>query len=160
MQVPGTRLKVIWMGESRDKKLKQDKGERLDKELTSWLHEASLPTDGEPLPSSKIRALIAPHAGFAYSGSTAAYAYKCVDTNQVSRVFILGPSHKVYLEGCALSQCTNYETPLGRMELDQELIQELHSSRQLSSMTFQTDEDEHSIEMHLPFVQAVMKGWD
>jgi AmmeMemoRadiSam system protein B len=138
--------------------LKQRKGDRLDQELSTWLREARLPTDGEPLPSSKVRALIAPHAGFAYSGPTAAFAYKCVDTSQVTRVFILGPSHKVYLEGCSLSQCSNYETPLGRMELDQDIIQELHDSRQFSSMTSKTDEDEHSIEMHLPFVQAIMKG--
>ena len=132
----------------------------MDQELKTWLQEARLPVDGEPLPNSKVRALIAPHAGYAYSGPTAAFAYKCVDTTQVTRVFILGPSHKVYLEGCALSQCSSYETPMGQMELDQDITQELHASRQFSKMTSQADEDEHSIEMHLPYVQAIMKGYN
>jgi AmmeMemoRadiSam system protein B len=132
-------------------------GRELQRELQGWLDQAVFPD--LPVPSSHVRAVIAPHAGFTYSGPTAAYAYKTVDTTKVKRVFILGPSHKFYLEGCALSNCSKYETPLGSMKIDREVMDELEQSlARYSKMTLAADEDEHSLEMHLPFVQMIMQG--
>ena len=62
--------------------------------------------------------VIAPHAGFSYSGPTAAYAYRHIDPTRVKRVFILGPSHHYYLPGCAVTRHRAYETPLGDLEVD------------------------------------------
>jgi MEMO1 family protein len=93
------------------------------------------------------------------------------------RVFILGPSHHVYLDGCALSKCTEYETPLGNLPLDLDskldvlfgfavkvtrhaAIKELRASGKFSDMSTQTDEDEHSIEMHLPYIRKIFEGYD
>ena len=77
------------------------------------------------------------HAGYSYSGPAAAWAYKSIDTtgmwvpsnypasvfylltsNPRKRVFILGPAHHVYLNGCALSKCKTYATPIGDLPLD------------------------------------------
>ncbi|KAI8826218.1 MEMO1 protein [Fimicolochytrium jonesii] len=138
-------------------------GGKLSTELDYWL--SKVPTtsttgslSSHDLPISKCRAIIGPHAGYSYSGPTAAYAYKCVDAEPIKRVFILGPSHHVYLDGCALSQCTVYETPLGDLQLDLEVIEELRATGKFSEMTLQQDEDEHSIEMHIPYLFKIMES--
>ena len=58
-----------------------------------------------------------PHAGFSYSGLTAAHAYKAVQPAGIRRVFVLGPSHHHFLRGCAVSACAFYDTPAGRRVL-------------------------------------------
>ncbi|KAE8226275.1 hypothetical protein CF319_g1109 [Tilletia indica] len=113
---------------------------------------------GMPVPG--CRAVIAPHAGYSYSGPAAAWAYRCIDTTGIKRVFILGPSHHVYLDGCALSTCDEYETPIGSLPLDKPILKELAATGQFSEMDLQTDEDEHSIEMHLPYIRKVFENLD
>ena len=68
------------------------------------------------------KAIIAPHAGLVYSGPIAAtvYASLLADKERIGRVVLLGPSHRVYLEGLALCSADYYETPLGKIEIDQE----------------------------------------
>ncbi|THH19853.1 hypothetical protein EW146_g1383 [Bondarzewia mesenterica] len=135
--------------------------QRLDTELSGWLNavKPDAKDDYNP-PVKKCKAIIAPHAGYSYSGPTAAWAYKSIDRTGIKRVFILGPSHHVYLDGCALSQCKTYATPIGDLPLDLETIAELRGTRQFSDMDHQTDEDEHSIEMHLPYVRKIFEGQD
>lgn len=69
---------------------------------------------------------------------------------------MLGPSHHFYLTGCALSQCDFYETPLGNLVVDKVTIAELHKSCEFNNMSLATDEAEHSIEMHLPYIYKIM----
>ncbi|KDQ63707.1 hypothetical protein JAAARDRAFT_119658 [Jaapia argillacea MUCL 33604] len=134
-----------------------DDGDTLNHELTTWL-DAVQPSDETFNPPVKgCKAVIAPHAGYSYSGPAAAWAYKSIDTTGIKRVFILGPSHHVYLDGCALSRCQEYETPLGNIPLDLDTIKELKSTGKFSEMSTQTDEDEHSIEMHIPFVRKIFE---
>jgi len=76
----------------------------------------------------------------------------------VRRVFILGPSHHVRLGGCALSPAKTYKTPFYELTLDQQVYEELYATSLFEEMTMHTDEDEHSIEMHLPYVAKVMEG--
>ena len=92
------------------------------------------------------------------------------------RVFILGPAHHVYMDGCALSQCTEYSTPLGNLPLDEDsmwlqlyndittdhsssfsAISELRKTDMFRDMDYPTDCDEHSIEMHLPYVRKMFE---
>jgi len=92
------------------------------------------------------------------------------------RVFILGPSHHVYLDGCALSTCETYKTPVGDLPLDLKskvpgfavyfnaslnilptAIAELRATGEFSDMDIGTDEDEHSIELHLPYVRKIFE---
>ncbi|TFK41113.1 MEMO1 family [Crucibulum laeve] len=135
-----------------------DDGSELNNELSAWLD--SVNPSGDAYPIKGCKAVIAPHAGYSYSGPTAAWAYKSIDTTEIKRVFILGPSHHYYLAGCALSRCTEYETPIGNLPLDLETIQELRSTGQFESMTLKADEEEHSIEMHLPYIRKVFEGLD
>jgi len=68
-----------------------------------------------------LKSLIVPHAGYAYSGPTAGWGYKLLfntkSTNEL-KVFLLGPSHKIYFTECALSNLSTYMTPFGPLELD------------------------------------------
>ena len=66
-----------------------------------------------------LRALIGPHAGLRWSGPNAAWAYKnLMDSNQYDTIFILGPSHKVYLDFAATTMCDEWETPLGNLKVN------------------------------------------
>jgi len=123
--------------------------QQLDRELSSWLAAATqLPT--------AARAVICPHAGYSYSGATAAYSFKQIDPSIVKTIFILGPSHHVRLSGCAVSQCHHYETPLGDLTIDRGLTKELLDTGKFEVMSLEADEDEHSIEMQLPYIAKVM----
>ncbi|KAF8626546.1 hypothetical protein AX15_004848 [Amanita polypyramis BW_CC] len=135
-----------------------DNGEVLNNQLSTWLSGVDLPDS--TLPIRGCKAIIAPHAGYAYSGPAAAWAYKCIDTTGIKRVFILGPSHHFYLDGCALSACKDYETPIGNLSLDLETINELKATGKFEIMDIDADEAEHSIEMHLPYVRKVFEGKD
>ena len=98
------------------------------------------------------------HAGYSYCGACAAFAYKEVEPQSVKRVFILGPSHHIRLGGCALSPADTYRTPFYNLTIDRDTYQQLHETGLFEEMTLQTDEAEHSIEMHLPYVAKVMEG--
>ncbi|XP_066279428.1 protein MEMO1-like isoform X2 [Branchiostoma lanceolatum] len=123
----------------------------LNDQLEGWLA-AAKPT------LSPARAIIAPHAGYAYCGACGAHAYRQVDPRNIKRVFILGPSHHVRLSGCAVTGTHTYNTPLYDLVIDTGITQELLQTGQFEVMDITTDEDEHSIEMHLPYVAKVMES--
>uniref|UniRef100_A0A8P4KI52 Protein MEMO1 n=1 Tax=Dicentrarchus labrax TaxID=13489 RepID=A0A8P4KI52_DICLA len=100
----------------------------------------------------------APHAGYTYCGACAAHAYKQVDPSVTRRVFILGPSHHVPLSRCALSPAEVYRTPLYDLRIDQKVYADLWKTGLFERMSLQTDEDEHSIEMHLPYTAKAMES--
>ena len=84
--------------------------------------EVTLPAEG-----GKLKAIIGPHAGLAYSGPTAAWAYKNL-AQQVAgfdRVVLIGPSHKVYLDWIGTTACDEWATPLGNIRVDEETVQRL-----------------------------------
>ena len=101
------------------------------------------------------RAIIAPHAGFSYSGPTAAWAYKHIERGSIRRVFLLGPSHHVYIPRCSLTTCSEYSTPLGPIRIDGDMCKELRSTGFFDDMAKRTDEEEHSLELHLPYMDSV-----
>ena len=119
--------------------------------------------EAQPSPESRqgppVRALIVPHAGYAYSGATAAAGYKLVEGHSYRRVVVLGPAHRGGFRGLSIAKVEAYETPLGRIPLDIEAIQRLRASP-LVTADAQAHEREHSIEMQLPFLQrALTPGW-
>ncbi|KAG9001069.1 hypothetical protein FRB94_007131 [Tulasnella sp. JGI-2019a] len=143
-----------------------EQGPKLNAELTSWLanvdstkFQSDLGGGFNP-PIKGCKAIIVPHAGYSYSGPAAAWAYRSIDTTGIKRVFILGPSHHVYLDGCAVSQCSTYQTPIGDLPLDRQTTDEIHGTGEFTQMRLESDEDEHSIEMHLPYVRKVFEGQD
>lgn len=136
-----------------------EEGPQLDSQLSGFLEDVKSNDDFNP-PIVGCKAIVAPHAGYSYSGPAAAWAYKSIDVTPIKRVFILGPSHHVYLDGCALSKCKEYETPIGNLPIDLETVDELRKTGMFEDMSISTDEDEHSIEMHLPYVRKVFEGKD
>lgn len=103
------------------------------------------------------KAIIAPHAGLVYSGPIAATVYASLLANKerIIRVILLGPSHRVYLKGLALSSADYYETPLGKIEIDQSAYDSVRNLPQVS-VTDAAHAQEHSLEVHLPFLQLVL----
>jgi hypothetical protein len=72
------------------------------------------------------------------------------------RVFLLGPSHHYYLSGAATTSCSKYGTPLGDLTVDTALVQEIQQKWSLETMSRRVDEDEHSLEMHLPYIYKML----
>lgn len=126
---------------------------KLNDQLTTWLGDAK--TDVEGIKS--VKAVIGPHAGYSYSGPTAAWAYKYLSKVPEGplRVFLLGPSHHAYIEGCGLSKLGSYETPIGNIELDEETIKKLREEGEWETTSKGVEEKEHSLEMHLPYIRKI-----
>jgi AmmeMemoRadiSam system protein B/AmmeMemoRadiSam system protein A len=103
------------------------------------------------------KAIIAPHAGYVYSGPIAATAYASLIPvkDQIKRVVLLGPAHRVYLKGLALSSATHFATPLGNIPIEREACLQLQKLDQVSIMD-DAHAQEHSLEVHLPFLQSVL----
>jgi len=102
----------------------------------------------------ELKALISPHAGYAYSGPTAAYAYKQLEDGPVfDIVTILSPLHQAYLGRFAVTRAAYYETPLGLVEVDAELVEALGKEVTLNRVGY---DGEHSLEIQLPFLQYVL----
>lgn len=96
------------------------------------------------------------HAGYSYSGPAAAWAYKSLDLSKAKRIFLLGPSHALYLPGCALSAHAKYATPLGDLVIDKGVVEELQKTGKFDVMSEDADETEHSLEMHLPYIYKML----
>jgi len=102
--------------------------------------------------------VIAPHAGYSYSGETASYAYAEIKrvARTVRRVFVLGPSHHAHLKQCSITPFDMLATPLGNLRVDKEVRDALLATGLFSLATEDVDTEEHSIEMHLPFLKKAM----
>ncbi|CAN0456400.1 unnamed protein product [Pylaiella littoralis] len=112
----------------------------------------------DPAPTGECpKAIIAPHAGFIYSGLTAGKVYSQVSRGRsdIQRVVLLGPSHRVAFRGMALPTSTTFRTPLGDIPLDQETMIALAEKPQVG-YSDAAHAQEHSLEVHLPFLQAVL----
>ncbi len=100
------------------------------------------------------KALIAPHAGYIYSGPVAASAYIQLRSSAetISRVVILAPSHRVHFSGIAYSGAELFQTPLGELEVDHTAIEQIQDLPQVGLLDGAFAQ-EHSMEVHLPFLQ-------
>ena len=117
---------------------------------------AEVPTVETPQP----KALIVPHAGYIYSGATAAMAYAALAPwrTSIHRVILLGPTHRVAVNGLALPETEAFSTPLGNIRLDQAAIAQI---AELPQIVFSdpAHAQEHSLEVHLPFLQRVLDNF-
>jgi len=106
------------------------------------------------------KALIAPHAGYAYSGPIAASAYAQIRSlrDRIRRVVLLGPVHRVPVRGLALPGAQRFATPLGDVEVDGAAIASLRDLPQVVESTL-AHAAEHSLEVHLPFLQRLLDGF-
>jgi MEMO1 family protein len=106
------------------------------------------------------KALIAPHAGYIYSGPVAASAYALLApiAGQIKRVVLLGPTHRVAVRGLALPGADAFDTPLGRVEIDLAAAQQIAHLPQMT-MSPQAHALEHSLEVQLPFLQTLLPNF-
>ncbi len=108
-------------------------------------------------PQGRIAAIVVPHAGYVYSGPTAAVAYALVRGRGYDTVVIIGPSHQVGFEGCSIYPDGGFETPLGTAAVDAGLAREISKA---SGFGFDPEAfaREHSVEVQVPFVQRALPG--
>jgi AmmeMemoRadiSam system protein B len=125
----------------------------LERSVAKYLADASVDAPGTPAP----KALIVPHAGFVYSGPVAASAYARIAHLRgiVTRVVLLGPSHRVPLRGLAASSADAFETPLGEVRLDRDAIDQILAFPQVHLFDA-AHASEHSLEVQLPFLQYLL----
>jgi len=104
------------------------------------------------------KAIIAPHAGHVYSGAIAARAYALLEParDRIRRVVMIGPGHRVPVQGLALSGATAWRTPLGDVPLDQGWARERLAGIEGVGVLDQAHAAEHSLEVHVPFLQMAL----
>ena len=110
-----------------------------------------------PLAPGFPKALIVPHAGYIYSGPVAASAYDLLRPARgiVKRVVLLGPCHRVPVHGLALPRAGAFDTPLGRVPIDEEGLRAVRALPQVVESAA-THAEEHALEVQLPFLQQVL----
>jgi len=111
------------------------------------------------IPTAKpLRAIIMPHAGYIYSGWTAAHAGLVLHPNQFSKVILLGPDHRIGFSNAAICDAAAYETPLGRIYLHKDVAKLRRQSDLFQPLQVARDQ-EHSLEVILPFLQDYLGGF-
>ena len=129
----------------------------LDGVVRGFLADADTPGLPPPDAGNAPKAIIAPHAGYVYSGAVAARAYARLSpvSDTITRVVLLGPCHRVAVQGLALSSAEAFRTPLGDIPLDAQAAEQILGFPQVQVFDA-THEMEHSLEVHLPFLQRVL----
>jgi len=102
-------------------------------------------------PKVLARAIISPHAGYVYSGFTANTAYGMIDTHKIKRVIVIGPSHRVYINGASVALYENYQTPCADLVMDMEYSKKLIEKYEVLSFD-PAAHAEHSTETQVPFI--------
>lgn len=127
---------------------------RLAADIDGYLAAAASPTAP---PAGRIVGLVVPHAGYVYSGRTAAAAYALLRGRAIDTVVIVGPSHRFAFEGASIWPDGGFETPLGVARVDAGLAREIAKA---SGFRFQREAfaEEHSVEVQVPFIQRVLPG--
>ncbi len=133
-----------------------DEGNTLHRMVRQMLDDASRRQQTSSVTKSK--AIITPHAGYIYSGPIAASVYALLEPfrETIRRIVLLGPSHRVAFRGLATTSAGGYATPLGNIKIDQTTIATLSTLPQITQLDA-AHADEHSIEVQLPFLQAILQ---
>lgn len=112
----------------------------------------------ETIPGRILGAMV-PHAGYSYSGGVAARVYKAIAGMELETVVLVGPSHQAYFKGVAVYARGSWQTPLGEVEVDEELAEELLAQNPDIRELPEVHRREHSLEVQLPFLQRTFKGF-
>jgi hypothetical protein len=123
----------------------------LQKQVRDFLSQADPPQS-----PGRLVALVVPHAGYVYSGPVAAYGYALLKKQQFKTVILVGPSHRTAFSGVSVD-LRNYETPLGRVAVDQDLARKLmdHGAGLIATLP-EAHDQEHCLEIQLPFLQETL----
>lgn len=112
----------------------------------------------EEIEKEKIIGVISPHAGYIYSGSVAAYSFKLFQGMDIKTVILIGKSHHGYFKGGIIDNRDGWETPLGKVEIDKEIFENLYKKKIFSVNRTYLDY-EHSLEVEIPFLQVILKNF-
>jgi AmmeMemoRadiSam system protein B len=134
-----------------------DNPRQLTADIDQFLTDASSQI---PKLAQQPKALIVPHAGFVYSGSTAAKAYAALSpfADAIQRVVLIGPAHRVWVDGIAMMDVEAFRTPLGDISIDQAGQQQLSRLHYVHFFD-QAHWQEHCLEVQLPFLQKVLNDF-
>ncbi len=104
-------------------------------------------------------ALVSPHAGYVYSGPIAAFAYRAVQGRAYDTVVVIGPSHRDAFTGLSVYDTARFDTPLGEIPCDRELIKGLIGAHPNIGYRPSAHRDEHSLEVQVPFLQRALTNF-
>ena len=124
----------------------------LKNKISNLLSNSELIIDNSKL----INLLIAPHAGYDYSGTVAAAGFKQVQSKNYDRVILLGASHQSYFDGIAVDENTAWQTPLGQVDIDLVTAQKIVDADENFKFNSSAQSQDHSLEVQLPFLQTVL----
>jgi hypothetical protein len=116
-----------------------------------------IPSSPSPLPSTqRVVGMIVPHAGYGYSGEVAALAYRLLQNQPISTVFLIGPSHEKNFRGASIWTKDSWETPLGNIPVHTQLAKRIKKWAPLFKHSNTLHNTEHSLETQIPFIQKVL----
>lgn len=110
------------------------------------------------VPTGRIWGVVAPHAGYRYSGQVAAYAFACLKGLRPDLVVVVSPLHQMHHASLLTTAHDAYETPLGVIEVDRAAVDQVHQALRQSNLglTAVSQDQEHALEIELPFLQHVL----
>lgn len=127
-----------------------------DKEALSTFINRVLSETPSSTHTGDLKGLIVPHAGYIYSGKVAAHAYTLLKNKKYDTVILIGPYHKALLDGVSIWTRGAWETPLGRMTIDQESAETLFKEDPDFQLSPAYHLGEHSLEVEVPFLQTIL----
>ena len=128
--------------------------DKLRSDLTAYFAEA-----GEPVSGERVRAVIVPHAGYVFSGGTAAAGFAAVPSDaEYDNIFLIGVSHRYGFEGASVFTSGDLLTPLGKVPVNKELGDKLKSTNRWFIEKDEAHGPEHSLEVELPFIQFHLRN--
>jgi len=126
----------------------------LEEMIEGFLKEAKIPKiEGE------IFGILVPHAGYVFSGLVAAHCYRAIQGKKFETVVLIGDSHYEYFDGVSVWDRGEWETPLGRVKVDEELAREILDFSKRFFVKDSAHLFEHSLEVQVPFLQKVLKNF-
>jgi AmmeMemoRadiSam system protein B len=131
----------------------EEKGE-LEEAIDNFLKGAKISSiEGE------IFGILVPHAGYVFSGPVAAHCYKVIQGKKFETVVLIGDSHYEYFDGVSVWEKGEWETPFGRVKVDEELAKEILNFSKRFFVKDSAHLFEHSLEVQIPFLQKVLKNF-
>ncbi len=108
---------------------------------------------------NNIFGIVVPHAGYIYSGRTASYGFNLLKDKNIETVIIISPSHKEYFPGISVYEGDGYETPLGVVEVNKVMTEQLTGESRIIFKGIEGHRQEHAVEVQIPFLQVVLKDF-
>lgn len=130
---------------------------KLSSDIETYLNKADMAAP--VFPGKSIDVIIAPHAGYIYSGAVAAYGFKAAGQNKYSTIIILSPSHFFGFDGISIGGQEGFQTPLGVVAVDKDFAQALINEDEKFYFKPEVFEREHALEVEIPFLQKTFSDF-